>query len=189
MALKIIIGLGNPGEDFTETRHNIGFMFLDYFNKKESLGDFEFNKNLNAETLKSKLDKTSVVLVKPHSFVNKTGEVANKLVKSLKVKVENLIVIQDDLDIPFGNTKMSFEKNSGGHRGVASIIKSLKTKKFYRIRLGLGAKKLDQARQQSDKKRDEFVKDFVLSKFTKSESEELKSIFKEAYDKLMSLLK
>ncbi|MEK7603590.1 MAG: aminoacyl-tRNA hydrolase [Patescibacteria group bacterium] len=187
MTAKLIIGIGNPDEQYQSTRHNVGFMFLDYFAQKLEANDFELEKKLNSLVSKTKLEKTPVILVKPQTYVNKTGEAAAKLKNFYKVKPEDIIVIQDDLDIPFGNTKLSFSKNSGGHKGIESIIKALKTKNFYRLRIGLGVKTLQKARQQSDKKRDEFIRNYVLSKFSKSESEKLKEIFKETYDKLSSI--
>ena len=94
----------------------------------------------------------------------------------------------DDADIPAGSTKLSFNKHSAGHKGVESIMKSLKTKKFYRIRLGISVKSLQKARQLSEKKRDEFVRDFVLSKFSKKENETLKQVFKEAEIRLLQII-
>jgi len=185
--IKLIIGIGNPDEQYQNTRHNVGFMMLDYIAKKNDFDDFEFNKSLNASISKGKLEGKTVILAKPHTYVNKSGEAAKKLIGNLKFKIENLIVIQDDLDIPFGNTKISFEKNSGGHRGIESIMKSLKTKKFYRLRIGLATTGLKKARQQTDKRRDEFVMKFVLSKFSPSEQEQLKKIFKEGYEKVLQL--
>ena len=186
-SIKLIIGLGNPGEEYENTRHNIGFMMLDYIAKKADCDDFEFNKKLNAMTVKGKLDETAIVLVKPQSFVNKTGEVAGKAKNFYKVKPADIVLIHDDLDIPFGNTKLSFGKNSGGHKGVESVIRTLKTKDFHRLRMGLAKRSLAQARQQSDKKRDQFVMNLVLSKFSKPESEDLKKIFKEGYEKILQL--
>ena len=187
MAIKLIIGIGNPDEQYEETRHNVGFMMIDYIAKKNDFGDFEMNKKLNTLTAKGKLDGSSVILTKPQTYVNKTGEAAAKLKNFYKVKPEQILVIQDDLDVPFGNTKISFDKNSGGHKGIESIMKSLKTKKFYRLRIGLAKPALQKARQQSDKKRDEFVVKMVLSKFSPSEQDEIKKIFKEGYEKLSQL--
>jgi len=187
MTIKLIIGIGNPDEQYQNTRHNVGFMLVDYIAKKNDFGDFEMNKKLNVETAKGKIEKATVVLVKPHTYVNKTGEAAVKLKNFYKLKPENILIIQDDLDIPFGNTKISFDRNSGGHRGIESIMKSLKTKKFYRLRIGTAKKALENARDQSDKKRDEFVMKFVLSKFSPSEQDELKKIFKEGYEKLLQI--
>lgn len=188
MTIKIIIGLGNPDEKYQKTRHNIGFSFLDYLAQKNDFGEFELNKKLNALIAKGKIDKTAAILVKPLSYVNKTGEVVAKLKNFYKAKPENFILAQDDLDIDFGNFKISFDKNSGGHKGVESVIKSLKTKKFHRIRFGISSTALKKVRQQSDKIRDNFVMDFVLSKFGKKEDETLKTLFKSASDRLSEIL-
>lgn len=185
--IKLIIGIGNPDEQYKDTRHNVGFMLVDYIVKKNGLTDFEFNKKLNALTLKGKVDGSSIIIAKPQTYVNKTGESAVKLKNFYKVKPEQILVIQDDLDVPFGNTKISFDKNSGGHKGVESIMKALKTKKFYRLRIGLAKPALQKARQQSEKKRDDFVVKFVLSKFSPSEHDEIKKIFKEGYEKMLQV--
>ncbi len=184
---KLIIGLGNPDLEYQNTRHNVGFMMIDYIAKKNDCGDLEFNKKLNSLVAKCKIGKSQVVLAKPQTYVNKTGEAASKLRNFYKVKPENIILVHDDLDIEFGNFKLSFGKNSGGHKGVESVIKSLKTKNFWRLRIGTAVKALDKAREQSDKKRDTFVMGFVLSKFSKKEDEELKKLLKEAYSRIESM--
>ena len=188
MAIKLIIGLGNPDEEYQNTRHNIGFMMVDYVAKKASFADFEFNKNLKSLVVKGKIEKSNVILAKSQTYVNKSGEAVKKLATSYKLKANQLIIVHDDLDIPFGYTKISFDKNSGGHKGVESIMRALKTKKFYRLRIGLAKTALVKARQQPDKKRDEFVMKFVLSKFSPSEQEEIKKIFKEGYEKLLQII-
>ena len=184
----IIIGLGNPDEQYQNTRHNIGFMFLEHLAKKNDFAGFELNKKLNALIAKGKMDKTAVILAKPLSYVNKTGDVAAKLKNFYKVKPEHFILAHDDLDIDFGNFKISFDKNSGGHKGVESVIKSLKTKKFHRVRFGTSSPTLKKARSQSDKLRDKFVMDFVLSKFGKKEDETLKTLFKSTGERLAEIL-
>ena len=185
---KLIIGLGNPDQEYQNTRHNVGFMFLDYLAKKIDANDFEEDKKSNALVSKSKIEKTPIVLVKPLCYVNKSGEVVSKLAKFYKIKPEDIILVHDDLDIEFGNFKLSFGKNSGGHKGVESVIKSLKTKNFWRVRFGVSTSGLRKARQQSDKKRDEFVMKFVLSKLTKSDHEKVKSLYKEALDRLSQIM-
>lgn len=192
--IKLIIGIGNPDRQYQNTRHNVGFMMVDYAAKKNpSTGlrasdlDWEFNKKLNALVMKGKIEDSSVILTKPQTYVNKTGEAAAKLKNFYKIKSEQILVIQDDLDIPFGNTKISFDKNSGGHKGIESIMRALKTKKFYRLRIGLATRGLQKARQQSDKKRDDFVVKMVLSKFSPSEQEHIKKIFGEGYKKILQL--
>lgn len=186
---KLLIGLGNPDPEYQNTRHNIGFILLDYIAKKYDIGQFSDQPKMLALTSKGKIDKTQIILAKPTTYVNKSGDAVAKLKNFYKIKAENIIIFQDDLDIDFGNVKLSFEKNSGGHKGIESIMKSLKTKKFYRIRLGVSTRSLQKARQESDKKRDEFVGNFVLSKFSKKESETLKQIFKSAEERLLLILK
>lgn len=187
--MKLLIGIGNPEIEYQGTRHNVGFMFLDYLAKKIDANDFAEDKKMNALVSKSKIEKFPVVLAKPLCYVNKSGEVVGKLAKLYKVKPKDIIVVQDDLDIEFGAFKNSFEKNSGGHKGVESVIKALKTNKFYRLRIGTSVRALEKAREQSDKKRDAFVMDFVLAKFSPKDQEVIKKMFPEIYDRLLMLLK
>lgn len=194
--MKLIVGIGNPDQEYQNTRHNVGFTFLDYIAKitnnqkpiTKNEANWEFDKKTNSLALKAKLGKTHLILAKPQTYVNKSGEAAKKLSSKFQVSSSNVIIVHDDLDIPFGNTKISFDKNSGGHKGVESIIRALKTKKFYRLRIGTATTGLRKARQGSEKKRDEFVVKMVLSKFSPSEQEELKKIFKEAQQKLEGAL-
>jgi PTH1 family peptidyl-tRNA hydrolase len=128
------VGLGNPGEEYEDTRHNAGRMMLLWLAKSEG-AEWKVDKKLNAQVAKIKLGKSPALLVLPDSFMNNSGKSVAPLVGSLKA-AEKLMVIYDDLDLPFGSAKMSFNKSSGGHRGVESIIKALKTEKFARIRIG-----------------------------------------------------
>jgi PTH1 family peptidyl-tRNA hydrolase len=192
---KLIVGLGNPDQEYQNTRHNVGFMFLDYLAKKIDANlpagrqaIFAEDKKHNALVTKSKIEKTPVVLAKPLSYVNKSGEVVSKLAKFYKIKPVDIVVIQDDLDIEFGSFKNSFEKNSGGHKGVQSIIKALKTNKFYRLRIGTSVRALLKAREQSDKKRDAFVMDFVLAKFSPKDQDVIKKMFPDIYERLLQIL-
>ncbi len=185
--LKIVIGLGNPDKEYADTRHNVGFMMLDYIANKHDGDEFKLDRKLNALSTKAKIEKMPVILLKPLTFVNKTGEVAVKAKTAFKVKPEDIILIHDDLDIEFGNTKLSFEKNSGGHRGVESVMKSLKTKKFWRLRIGTANNVLKKAYKMSEKKKNQAIIDFVLGKFSKKESEELKSIFKLGLEKITTI--
>ena len=187
--IKLIIGIGNPDEQYKETRHNVGFMFVDYLAKKLGANEFDLDKKSNSLISKTKLEKTPVVLAKPQTYVNKSGEAVKKLVVNCKLKIENLVIVHDDLDITFGNVKLSFDKNSGGHKGIESIMRALKTKKFYRLRIGLAKPALAKARRQSDKKRDEFVVKMVLSKFSPAEKEELTKVFKDGLEKLTPMLR
>lgn len=196
MTTKLIVGIGNPDPQYLQTRHNVGFMFLDYLAKKVGANlpagrqvIFAEDKKINALVSKSKIEKTPVILAKPLCYVNKSGEVVAKLAKFYKIKPKDVIVVQDDLDIEFGSFKNSFEKNSGGHKGIESVIKSLKTNKFYRLRIGTSVRALEKAREQSDKKRDAFVVDFVLGKFSPKNQDTIKKMFPEIYNRLLMLLK
>lgn len=185
---KILIGLGNPDEEYRETRHNVGFLMIEYLAKRNDADEFKSEKKFNALISKCKIGKSSAILVKPLCFVNKTGEVAAKIRNFYKVRPENIILAHDDLDIGFGNFKLSFGKNSGGHRGVESVMKSLKTKNFWRFRIGTANASLKKAYLKPEKTKNKLIVDFVLGKFTPKEKDELKKIFKKAYEKLEEIL-
>lgn len=131
----IFVGLGNPGEEYENTRHNTGRILLTIFGKTVN-AEWKNDKKLNAEVAKVKIGKTSVTLVLPNTFMNNSGKSVKPWVTSIK-GAEKLLVIYDDLDLPFGTNKISFNKSSGGHKGVESIIKALKTEKFARVRVGI----------------------------------------------------
>ena len=178
--MKLIIGLGNPGEEYKNARHSVGFVAVDEIARKEG-SEFSFEKKFNAEVAKSRFDGKPVILVKPFTFVNKSGEAVRKVKLFYKAKPEDIVVVHDDLDIKFGSFKLSFAKHSGGHRGVQSIIDGLKTDKFWRLRIGTANRKLTTARHQRTlKAKKEAVGNFVLSRFTPAEQAELKKIIKKA---------
>lgn len=181
--MKLIIGLGNPGEEYENTRHNLGFIIADRIAKDSEVA-FSFDKKFNAETAKAKVEGKPVILAKPHTFVNKSGEAARKLKLFYKTKPENMVIIHDDLDIEFGDFKLSFAKDSGGHRGVQNIIDNLKTNKFWRLRIGTANRRLTAARRNPLKAKKEAVGNFVLSKFTPNEQAELKKLIKKAIGRL-----
>jgi len=173
----IVVGLGNPGEEYTETRHNMGRMVLDAFVKKNDFSDWVEDKKLKALASEGKIGKNKAQLLKPETFMNKSGETVKSLVRSKKI-AETLIVIHDDLDLPLGRVKISFNKSSGGHKGVESIMKSIKTEAFIRLRLGISAETASgkiKKPQGEDK-----VIDAILGKFKKTEIDDLKKIIKKS---------
>lgn len=185
----LIVGLGNPDKEYKETRHNVGFMFLDALAKQLKASGFGLEKKLLAETANAKLDGPKIILAKPQTFVNKSGEAVKKIIENYKLKIENLVIVHDDLDVPFGSTKFTPGSGSGGHKGVQSIISRLKTENIKRLKIGLANNKLKIARnQRSDQKRKELVANFVLSKFIPEEKEKLKKIFKEGAEKLSRII-
>ena len=205
--MRLIIGLGNPGEEYENTRHNIGFEIVDMIARKDD-AKFSFEKKFNAEVAKAKLNgplrqgsseaSKLVMLIKPYTFVNKSGEAVKKAKLFYKAKNEGIVVIHDDLDIEFGNFKMSFGKDSGGHRGVQSIIEYLKTNKFWRLRIGTANKQLTKIRKMRksaptpkgrSSDRSVGVGNFVLAKFTPAEQVELKKVAKAALERLGETLR
>lgn len=170
-----IVGLGNPGEEYTFTRHNTGMEALDFFVKSQKFGDWSQDKKTKAIISEGKIGKSSVFLAKPQTFMNKSGLSVATFVTNLK-KAKNLIVIHDDLDLPLGRFKIVFNRGSGGHKGIESIERSIKTREFIRIKVGISpAGKNGIARKPHG---DKEVSDFILGKFRKPEMEELKKVHK-----------
>ena len=134
----IFVGLGNPGEEYEGTRHNTGRILLSSFGKLHD-AEWRTDGKLSAQVAKIKVGKTPVTLILPDTFMNNSGKSVKPLITSIK-GAEKLIVIYDDLDLPFGASKISFNKSSGGHRGLESVIKAIKTEKFARVRVGISPK-------------------------------------------------
>lgn len=171
----IIAGLGNPGEEYTQTRHNAGRMALQYVCDERNLDEWKLDKKSNALIARGMIGKSASVLIVPETFMNKSGSAVVKYVKSVKA-AEKLVVVYDDLDLPLGKMKMSFDRGSGGHKGIESIARAVKTKKFWRIRIGVSpATSAGRLRKPSG---EEDVLDFILGKFKTSELPVLKSLFK-----------
>lgn len=183
--MKLILGLGNPDQKYSNTRHNVGFMLLDWLNKKYGDGNLKFDPKLNADIATGKIEKSKMLFLKPRTFVNKSGEV----LKKIKINPKNVIILHDDLDVPFGKIKVKFESKSGGHKGIESIIQTLKTNKFYRFKIGTANKEVEKMRSAPAKLKIPFVTKFVLSPFSKPEQETLKIIFKVGEKKLLELLR
>lgn len=146
--MYLIVGLGNPGTEYARTRHNVGRMVADFLTGKVE----------------------GVKIVTPDTFMNKTGGAVAKAVKSKKA-AQKLIVIHDDMDLPLGTIRISYNRGSGGHKGVESIIQALKTKEFIRLRIGIGSPRSAKA------KKSEVVEKHILGEFKKSEMELLTKVF------------
>lgn len=149
--MALLVGLGNPGSTYASTRHNIGFMVIDALLSKYS------NQNISKNSFKGDLFKTSKhLLLKPTTYMNLSGE-SVVAVKHF-YKVEDIIVIHDDLDLPFGAIRFKFGGGHGGHNGLKSVDKMLGTREYLRIRMGIGKPEFGT------------VSDFVLGKFNEQES-------------------
>jgi len=127
----IIVGLGNPGEQYKNTRHNVGFMAIDEFAEKNNFPQFKLEKKSNSLIS----EKDNILLVKPQTFMNNSGQAVATIRQNRNVK--NLIVIHDDIDLPLGKIKIVKERGSAGHKGVESIIKSIGNNELIRIRIGI----------------------------------------------------
>ncbi len=139
MNSSLIVGLGNPGEKYQNTRHNIGFKVLDAFFKKfdeSTKNAFRLNKKINGKiAIISKQEK--IHLLKPFSFMNLSGAPVAATMNYFDINIKKIIVIHDDIDLPFGQIRLSKNSGSGGHNGIKSIIEHLGTKDFLRLRIGV----------------------------------------------------
>lgn len=132
----LIIGLGNPGENYENTRHNIGFKVLD---KLVSLSNISFSNNKLADVANIKFKGRNLILVKPNTFMNLSGKAVNYWMQKEKIPIENILVITDDIALPFGSIRMRSKGSDGGHNGLKSIIEFLSSSTFPRIKFGIGS--------------------------------------------------
>lgn len=173
----ILVGLGNPGDEYTDTRHNSGRMALEYFAKRHDFSAWKSDKSAKSSVSKGTLGKQLVALVAPDTFMNKSGSAVAKFVKSPKA-AERLVVLYDDLDLPLGSMKLSYDRGSGGHKGLESVMRSVKTKKFARVRLGVSPSTA--AGKTKKPQGEKEVLKFILQRFSLSDREILQRVFKKA---------
>jgi PTH1 family peptidyl-tRNA hydrolase len=206
--MKLIIGLGNPGDKYKNNRHNIGFMFVDYIvnelvslrvnelNKYQILNiknqkyisnikNFEYEKKLQSDIFKVNINGESIILAKPQTFMNKSGLAVKKLISNYKLQISNLYVVHDDLDIPLGKFKIQKGVGPKLHNGVESIEKELGTKDFWRVRMGIDNRQQRLTKylcddRLIDNKQTGWVdgETYVLQDFTKEEKEMIGKVFK-----------
>lgn len=181
----VIVGLGNPGEEYVGTRHNTGRALVDAFRRAQDFGEWDFDKKANAQVSEGKLKKEKVTLVAPDTFMNKSGGAVARFVKSKKA-AEQLVVIHDDLDLPLGRFKLSFNRGSGGHKGVESVIRAVKTTSFTRVRVGI-SKDAGKGRVKKPVG-DKAIGDFILGKYKPAEAAEFKKLSKKVCEALAVLV-
>ncbi|MDP3954820.1 MAG: aminoacyl-tRNA hydrolase [bacterium] len=185
--MKLIVGLGNPGEKYLNTRHNIGFMAVDKLLKDLAPVEksrWELDGKTKAETAKL----GEILLAKPQTFMNAVGFAVAKLVNFYKVESSDLWVVHDDLDLPLGKIKIRQGGGAAGHHGLESIIEKLGTTNFVRFRLGVGRPKGHDAWEKLNIKRRE-VEKYVLSKFSATEEKEVGRLIKKASEAVQVALK
>ncbi|HVK62000.1 MAG TPA: aminoacyl-tRNA hydrolase [Bdellovibrionales bacterium] len=132
----LVVGLGNPGGKYAMTRHNVGFMALDAY--CASVGMPKWKEERQALVTKLKIDDEDVLFVKPQTFMNKSGESVQALMHFHKIETSNLIVVHDEIDIPFGAVRIHKNRGAGGHNGIKSITQMLGTMDYTRLKLGVG---------------------------------------------------
>ncbi len=165
----LIIGLGNPGKRYEHTRHNVGFMVLEKLASRVEI-DLK-QKSFNAVWGKGNIHGKNVLLAKPQTFMNLSGTAVRQLQSFFKTDISNLIVIHDDLDLPFGAIRLKEGGGTAGHKGLASIEDNLGTSGFMRVRLGIG-KPVDKSR----------IEGYVLEPFRKEEQDLLPEVIERAAD-------
>ena len=182
MQTILIIGLGNPGPKYARTRHNAGFMFADFFWKvfrdEFSFPNWEHRKKLHVDISAGKSGGKKIILAKPQTFMNLSGEAIAAAVKYFKVKLSDLIIIHDEIDLPLGKYKFSTNASSAGHKGVQNIIDMLGTKNFIRLRIGVDNRKIKKISTEK----------YVLGKFRNVELQNIKNVFVESSNELLKLL-
>ena len=190
MAHWLVIGLGNPGAQYEGTRHNAGFMTVDALATHHELPGFKMDKKSNALVSAGRIGDEKLILAKPQTFMNNSGETAQSLAQFYKIPPANNVVIHDDIDIPLGEIRVSKGSGSAGHKGVESIIQRLGTKDFARIRIGiLPASPGSQASRGGPAEgKPEDVENFVLEKFTKEESKIMQRVIEKSSQALQAIL-
>ena len=178
--MKLIVGLGNPGNQYAHSRHNIGFMCVSQFSKKRSW-DFEKKEGL-ARTAHGRLNGEEIVLARPQTFMNLSGEAVKKLTIKYRVKPEDLIVIHDEMDLRLDIIRIRKGGGSAGHNGVESIIRELGTADFIRLRVGVGRPEGAPGEEHHQ------VVGFVLGDFSSDEAEVIKKVIGEADMAVVSLI-
>lgn len=166
--MKIIIGLGNPGKEYEGTRHNVGFEILDELRNTYGFPEFTPNKKFEAETSSGNIAGNKVMLAKPQTFMNLSGISVRKVLDFYKVTPADILVIQDELDLPLGKYKIATDSSAAGHNGVKNIIEHLGTQTFARLRIGIATDKQDASCLRD-------AHDFVLDKFSEEEQKVLQS--------------
>ena len=176
---RLIAGLGNPGRSYANNRHNIGFICLRYFARTQGI---KFDKKQGLARIGTgTVAGGKVVLARPQTFMNKSGQSVSRLVRKFKVKPQDLLVIHDDLDLPLAKIRISSGSGSGGHKGINSIIAELGTQDFTRIRVGTG-------RPAKPNPTEDDIIAYVLSDFTPQERKAVNPVIPKVAEAILCLL-
>ena len=201
----LIVGLGNPGEKFEKTRHNIGFMIVESLKLKvKSFSDWKNNKKFLSEISEGEINDQKVIFAKPQTMMNNSGKAVKALLSNVKCQMSNVVVIHDDIDLPLGKIRISKGRGAAGHKGVESIIRELKTKNFVRFRIGINQFAQNQKSTTGHfqwaglpspysravaKIKNQKLDEFVLEKFTKDEKRVVKEVIEKTCEAIEFSLK
>ncbi|MBL7155125.1 MAG: aminoacyl-tRNA hydrolase [Candidatus Portnoybacteria bacterium] len=174
--MKLIVGLGNPGDKYKKTRHNLGFLVVDYLAAGEK---WKESKKANCLYIRKQIGLEEVELIKPLTFMNNSGQTVNHIQKKHRIKSENILVIHDEIDLPLGEIRIQQGRGPAGHKGVQSVINQLGTKDFIRLRVGI---------RPTDQETIIDTERFVLEKFTPAEEEIVQAIIKRAVQMIRTAL-
>lgn len=176
--MKAIFGLGNPGKEYVGTRHNVGFLVVDELARQHG-GAFTQKRSLETEIAEVLIDEQRILLVKPQTFMNVSGRSLSAVLSKYPVKLEDVVVVYDDADLPFGDVRIKASGSSAGHRGMESILSTLpKGSNISRVRIGIGRPAHP----------DMPLDDFVLAKWTSDEQKQLPSVIDSAIEKILESL-
>jgi PTH1 family peptidyl-tRNA hydrolase len=176
--VKLILGLGNPDEKYVSTRHNFGFRAIDAFAEKFEFPEFKLEKKFKAEISEKKIGDDKIILAKPQTFMNLSGEAAATILSFYKPLLQNFLIIYDDVDLPFGNLRFREGGSSGGHNGVKSLIQHFGTENFARLKLGTS----------SELRTVMPTEEFVLGKFSSDEEKAIPVILEKAVAEIEKFL-
>lgn len=168
--MKLVVGLGNKGREYENTRHNMGFMLVDRYLQYKNITD-KFKEKFNAIYIETTINNEKVIFIKPMTYMNNSGIAVRAFIDFYKLNIEDILVISDDLDLDLGKFRLRRNGSSGGHNGLKSIISQLGTDDFKRLRIGISNDKDD-------------VINYVLSKFSKKELNEIDTMFDTLVDVL-----
>ena len=180
--MKLIVGLGNPGRGYARNRHNIGFMCLSDFARKQGIR-FD-RKRGKARTGIGEVAGEGVILARPQTFMNLSGESVSRLVSGFDIALDDLLVVHDDLDLSLGKIRLRRGGSSGGHKGVDSIISSLGSQDFPRLRVGIGRP----ASSENHSENGEGIISYVLSDFTPVEKQIVTQVIPRVSEAMLYLL-
>jgi len=176
----LIVGLGNPGQKYESTGHNVGFRVIDKIAESFNFVDFSFENNFVAEISKEKIGSGTIILAKPQTFMNLSGKSVFKIALFYKIKPANIIIIHDDIDLTLGKIKIVKNRGPAGHKGVDSIIKSLGGKNFIRVRIGI---------RPEAKSQKITAQKIVLKKLTEEEQEKITKSIEKTVEIIKTLIK